>query len=74
MTYKLETFIEKNKSPVVCIFGDKKVEYADGITLSEQSFDKYWLVESISVRSGKIVLELKENDKMNEAVCNKSFF
>lgn len=74
MTYKLEAFIEKIKSPIVCIFGDKEVEYADGRELSKDIFDRYWLVESISAHCGKIVLELKENDKINAVSCNESFF
>ena len=56
MVYKLERFVERITSPVVVAFGDNEVEYADGRTLSEQNFEKYWLVDSISVRNSKIVL------------------
>lgn len=80
MTYKLESFVAKIESKVVCVFDDKEVEYANGRTLSEQSFDKYWLVDSISVRDGKIVLMMKENKNINkvewigEEAVDKSFF
>lgn len=80
MTYKLEAFIEKIKSPIVCVFGDKEVEYTDGMTLSKQIFDKYWLVDSISVRDEKIALVMKENKNINnvewigEDAVDKSFF
>lgn len=80
MTYKLESFVEKIESKVVCVFGDEEVEYSDGRTLSEQNFDKYWLVDSISVRNDKIVLVMKENKNINNAewigeeVVDNSFF
>ncbi len=80
MSYRLESFIEKIKSPVVCVFGDKETEYANGTVLAEQSFEKYWLVESITVRDNKVVLTMKENSRVNsiewigEDGVDKSFF
>ena len=80
MVYKLERFVERITSPVVVAFGDNEVEYADGRTLSEQNFEKYWLVDSISVRNSKIVLVMKENKNINnvewigEEAVDKSFF
>ena len=80
MTYRLESFIEKITAPVICVFGDKEAEYVDGKELSEQAFDKYWLVESISVRDDKVVLVMKENIARNniewigEEAVDKSFF
>ncbi len=73
MIYKLESFVERIKSSVVAVFGDKEVEYADGGILSEQNFDKYWLVDSISVRDGMIVLVMKENEMINAECGEKSF-
>ena len=74
MTYKLGPFIEKITAPVICVFGDKEAEYADGKELSEQAFDKYWLVDSVSVRDGRIVLLMKENDQINTSDSDASFF
>lgn len=80
MTYKLEAFIEKIKSPIVCIFGDKEVEYADGRELSKEYFDKYWLVESIIAKGDKIILAMRVNEQVNsidwigEEAVDKSFF
>lgn len=80
MVYKLESFVESIASPVVVVLGDKEVEYVDGRTLSEQNFDKYWLVDSISVMDGKIVLVMKEHKNIynvewigEEAVDKSSF-
>lgn len=80
MTYRLESFIEKITAPVICVLGDTKMEYANGRELSGQAFDKYWLVDSISVRDKKIVLVMKENTATNniewigEEAVDKSFF
>lgn len=74
MTYKLEGFIEKIKTPVVCIFGDKQVEYANGSLLIQQSFDRYWLVDEICVSNEKIVLRMKENDMINTSDGDESYF
>jgi hypothetical protein len=80
MVYKSESFVERITSPVVVAFVDKEVEYADGRTLSEQKFDKYWLVDSISVWDSKIILVMKENRNINnvewigEEAVDKSFF
>ena len=80
MTYQLEGFIAKINSPVICVFGEQEAEYANGAELSEKSFDKYWLVDSISIRDGKIVLVMKENQNINnvewigEEAVDKSFF
>lgn len=80
MTYRLELFIEKIASPVICVFDDKEVEYIDGAALARETFDKYWLVDSISVRGDKIVLVMRENTKINniewigEETVDKGFF
>ena len=65
MTYKLESYIEKIESPVVCDFDGTVVEYADGRDLANHVFDRYWLVDSINVIDGKVLLRMKENKNTN---------
>lgn len=65
MTYKLEAFIEKIESPVICVFDGKEVEYADGKELAGHVFDRYWLVDGINVNDGKVLLKMKENKNTN---------
>lgn len=74
MIYRLEPFIEKIASPLICVFGDHEVEYTDGVALAQETFDKYWLVDSISVRGDKIVLVIRENDFVNSECGEESFF
>ena len=74
MTYRLEQFIEKIKSPVVCVFDNKEIEYADGLSLSNEIFEKHWLVDYIEVRNNKLFLVMK---LYPDTVCyddNSSFF
>ena len=65
MTYRLENFIEKITTPIICVFDGKEVEYADGKDLTSRSFERYWLVDSINVTDGKLVLKMKENKNTN---------
>ena len=80
MTYKLESFIEKIVSPVICVFDGKEVEYADGKDLARHVFDRYWLAESINATDGKLILRMKENKNTNsvdwigEEGIDRSFF
>ena len=74
MTYRLESFIKRITSPVICIFGEQEVSYADGKALYEQPFDKFWTVDTISVRDGKVILQMTENDQINTSDSEYSFF
>ena len=80
MTYILEGFIEKIKAPVVSAFDKKEVEYEDGMTVCKEKFERYWLVDTIIVRDGKIILSMKENTRTNsvewigEEGIDRSFF
>ncbi len=65
MTYKLEPFIEKIKSPVVCVIDNQEIEFANGIELNNNSFDRHYLIESITSKNSKIFLFLKENNNIN---------
>lgn len=63
MNYKLEGIVEKITSPVICIIDGQETEYQNGKVLCEESFNKYYLVVSISARGEKIVVSLKEKDR-----------
>jgi hypothetical protein len=61
MEYKIEAFVQKITSPVLCTIDGQTTEYASGQALYDTSFDKYYLVDSISVKGEKILLSLKEH-------------
>lgn len=73
MTYKLENFIEKIKTPVICVFGGTEREYPDGSSLVSESFDTFWLVDEIITKDDKVVLVMKQHPAMPE-LKGESFF
>lgn len=70
MNYKLEGIVEKITSPVICIIDGQEKEYPSGKALYEQSFNKYYLLDSISARGEKIVVSLKEKDRTQYGPMN----
>ena len=74
MTYKLENFIEKIKTPVICVFDGKEHEYTDGSSLVKESFDTFWMVGDIKTRDNKVVLVMKHHPAMPELKGENSFF
>lgn len=60
MNYRLESTIEKITAPIICVIDGQESEYPDGSTLYSKVFDKYYLIDSISVRGEKVVVNLKE--------------
>ncbi len=74
MTYRLENFIEKITTPVICVFDGKEYEYTDGSSLVKESFDIFWMVGDIKIRDNKVVLVMKHHPAMPELKCENSFF
>lgn len=66
MTYSLENFIGKIKSPIICVIDGQKTEYEDGQALLNQKIEKYYLVSSITHSEKAIVIELEENKRVND--------
>lgn len=66
MTYKIEQFVVKIKSPVVAVIEDKQLEFADGIALAATSFSKLFRIESLTARGNKVFVKLIENDCLND--------
>lgn len=66
MTYSLEIFIGKIKSPITCVIDGKETEYSDGQALLNQKFDRYYLVSAIRHTEKAIVVELEENKRIND--------
>ena len=78
MTYKLDQIVRKISVPVILRTDDGEEIFENGITLSDVGFDKYYLIESISVRDDKVVIAVKENTAVNDTTwCGEeqvSFF
>ena len=66
MTYKLNPDVKKITSPVVLVVDGVQQEYPNGMALSEVSFEKQYLVSSLSAQDGKVVISIKENMQIND--------
>lgn len=59
------TSVKNITSPVTVCFEGKTLEFANGKELAEYEFEKNYLIVRIYSDNGKITIELKENDRMN---------
>ena len=59
------TSAEKIISPVSVRYDGQTKEFINGKHLAEYEFEKNYLIDSISVDNGKLIIELKENDNIN---------
>lgn len=71
MGYKIDSILIRNiATPIICIWGDKRKEFADGTLLAETAWDKPYQAKRISVCDGKIemILETAEKSVVEEPV------
>ena len=66
MTYRVEQFVRKIKSPVTVKIGDKSILFPDGERLAEASFDEPLLIGSLTAEDNRIIIQLVKNDKLND--------
>ena len=60
MTYYLDPDVRKIQSPILLCIDDKEIEFANGQALSQKSFDKRYVIQSISAMKNQIVIVLEE--------------
>lgn len=60
LIYKTEKIVEKIQAPVICMIDGVETEYENGAAMYAHDFDKNYQVERLSIRDGKIVVDLKE--------------
>lgn len=71
MGYKIDSILIRNiATPIICVLGDKRREFADGALLAETAWDRPYQVKQISVRDGKIemILETAEKSVVEEPI------
>lgn len=78
MTYKLNQIVEKINAPIILKTDSNEQLFEDGTALANAEFDKYYVIESISVNDDRIVVVVKENKLLNDTTwCGEeqvSFF
>ena len=66
MTYKLNPEIGKISAPVTLIIDGRELEYDNGsVAVDTAVFDKWYLIDEVNVKNGRILIYLKENTQIN---------
>jgi hypothetical protein len=63
MTYKLNPQLRLIKAPVILVIEGVEQCYGSGEELTTLTFDKNYIIDSISARDDRVVVALKENDR-----------
>ncbi len=82
LKYRTEQWVAKIRARILVTFDDDKEQiYESGIELANAEFDKYYLIDKISVKDDMITIKMKENDKLfdlnwigKEAVSSSTSF
>ena len=65
MTYKLNSEISKISAPVTLIIDGNEIEYDNGSLASDANFEKWYLIDEVTVKNDRILIYLKENTQIN---------
>lgn len=65
MTYKIDQFVAKITSHLLLSYDGYEKIFENGKQLADADFDKYYLIDSISIKDDMIAIKLKENDRIN---------
>ena len=63
MIYKLSPQLRLIKAPVILVVEGEERQYSSGEELTRFTFDKNYIIDSISARDGEVVVTLKENKR-----------
>ena len=77
MTYRVERWVSKIKSPIIVECEDSTFRYNSGNDFATSIQDKPYTIESISAVNNIIVIKLMKNQKINDTSWSKdaqSFF
>lgn len=63
MTYKLSPQLRLITAPVILVVEGVERQYSNGEELTRLTFDKNYIIDSISARDCEVVVTLKENER-----------
>ena len=66
MTYKVEQWVRKIKSPVTVKIGETAISYPNGEELADDSFSEPLVIDSVLAENSKIIIKLVKNSKTND--------
>lgn len=61
MKYRLSPSVAKIHAPIILVIDGTEQEFSSGTELSEASFDKHYVIDSLTIRDNKAVVTVKEN-------------
>ena len=66
MTYRVEQWVRKIKSPVTVRIGEKSISFSNGEELADASFGEPLVIDSVLAEDSKIIIKLVKNSKTND--------
>ena len=66
MTYRVEQFVRKIKSPVIVKNGTDIIQYSNGEDLANAEFSERMSIIKISAENSKVIIELVKNNRVND--------
>ena len=63
MTYRVEQWVRKIKSPVTVRIGENSTSFPNGEALADAAFCKPLVIESVSAEDSKIIIKLVKTAK-----------
>lgn len=66
MTYRVEQWVRKIKSPVTVKIGETAISYPNGEELADDSFSEPLVIDSVLAEDSKIIIKLVKNSKTND--------
>ena len=67
MTYRVEQWVRKIKSPIIAKINDKELPFNNGNSFADLfTAEKPVIIHSISASDGKIIVELIDNKIVND--------
>ena len=66
MTYRVEQWVRKIKSPVTVRIGENAISYPNGENLADDSFSEPLVIDSVLAEDSKIIIKLVKNSNIND--------
>ncbi len=66
MKYRIDQMVAKIAAPVLVLHDGKEQRFDNGTQAAAAEYDKNYLIDTIYVKDGVIVVTLKENDRIND--------
>ena len=66
MTYRVEQWVRKIKSPVTVRIGENSISFPNGEALADAAFGEPLVIDSVLAEDSRIIIKLVKNSKTND--------